>query len=139
VLTKDSSSGRLDFRSDVLPLVDGEVAIGTFGATTRAQYLMLVHSSDPEKLLRLFAASDQVPDPSDRIQGALYYENVHGAVVAASSSGWVVSGPSRSVVEQALASALGRRTASARATDTCRWSTACRRIGLASCSWTHSH
>jgi hypothetical protein len=99
--TTPTGTSNLDYEKDVVPLLDGEIAIGAFGSTTQPSYLLMMHSSDPEKLLRTLATSDKAPEPRDRYKGALYYLTSDNRMAAA-SKGWIVSSATRSVVEQAL-------------------------------------
>ena len=99
--TTPTRTSNLDYQKDVVPLLDGEIAIGAFGATTQPDFLLMMHSSDPEKLLHVLAASDNAPEPRDRYKGALYYIDSNNRMAAA-SKGWIVTSANRSTVEQAL-------------------------------------
>jgi hypothetical protein len=99
--TSAPTGSNVDYEKELLPLLDGEIAVGTFGSTTQPDGVAMLHSSDPDNLLRVLAASDKSPEPRERYHGALYYLTATNGMAAA-SKGWVVSGSSRSIVEQAL-------------------------------------
>jgi hypothetical protein len=94
-------SSTVDYQKEIQPLLDGEIAVGAFGSTTQPDAVYMLHSSDPEKLLRLLAISDKAPEPRDRYKDALLYVTAGGRAAAA-SKGWVVGATSRTVMEQAL-------------------------------------
>jgi hypothetical protein len=101
-LETTSSGSSVDYEREVLPLIDGEIALGVMGPTTTPEWLAMVHSNDPDKLLRVLAASEKAPEPRDRYKDALYFERGQVMTASSQSKGWVVSGLSRSLVEQTL-------------------------------------
>jgi Protein of unknown function (DUF3352) len=100
--SKAPAASNVDFEKEMLPLLDGEVAVGTFGSTTKPDALVMLHSSDPQKLLRLLAVADKLPEPRDYYGSALYYAHPTSGAMTAAINGWIVIGSSRSVAEQAI-------------------------------------
>jgi len=94
-------SSTVDYQKEIQPLLDGEIAVGAFGSTTQPDAVYMLHSNDPEKLLRLLAVADKAPEPRDRYKDALLYVTAAGRAAAA-SKGWVVGATSRTIMEQAL-------------------------------------
>src|SRR3569833_4555105 len=81
------SSPRLDLAKDVLPLIDGEIALAAYSTNGSSYFspttLLLIHSSDPVKLLNVMNAASTPPlQASTASRGATIMAN-RGAAVAA--------------------------------------------------------
>jgi hypothetical protein len=101
IQTSAPTGSNVDYEKELLPLLDGEIAVGVFGPTTKPDAIVIMHSNDPEKLLHVLAASDKAPEPRERYNGALYYQTGTNGMAAA-NKGWVVAGSSRTLVEQTI-------------------------------------
>lgn len=103
---------RIDFDREILPLVDGEVAVALFGplADTTPSFIWLARSNDPQKLLRTLTTYLRQPEATRGYKGAFVsvggttrsggVENAYN--VAAAHKEWVLFGSSRAAVEQAI-------------------------------------
>lgn len=106
MLALQSSATRTDvnWEEEVVPLLEGEIAIGVYGPTSDPQGLLFIRSNDPEGLLRLLAVASEEPEPRDRYKDGLYYVTLSGGreiQIIASPKGWIVGGTSRTATEQA--------------------------------------
>lgn len=87
--------------SDVLTLIDGEIAVALFGAVSPSSemphYALLAHSSDPDRLVRMLESDTQVrvtatstlPAPRKDAHGANLYTSPLGGGLA-TFRGWLI-------------------------------------------------
>ena len=93
-------------QDDLYKLVDGEVALGVSGSAANgsAQYVMFMHSSSPDALLRRVMSIGGTPSQTTQYRGipvwdyGSQYNSPYGAV----SGAWVVLGYPRRGLEQSL-------------------------------------
>lgn len=121
-LSRNAGESRVDFANDVLPLLDGEVAIaasGSIGASTIPQIVLLAHASDPDQLVRVLEAGQggtSAPTPTKDAHGANVYA-VPGAS-AATFKGWLVLVSSASGLNDTLDRIAGGATSAGLGDDT---------------------
>ena len=104
-LQSSASASNVDVQKDIVPLLDGEITFGVGGPVTTPTGVLFVHTSDPEKLLKLLASSAKLPEPKDRYKDGLRYtqrSNGQLAEAIASPKGWVVVGSTTTIAEQAF-------------------------------------
>jgi hypothetical protein len=81
------SGGTVNFEKDVLPLLDGEVAVALSGTPEDMQGVLLIHTTNVEAVLRLMA-DETAPKFTRDARGATRYAN--GRSEAAGYKNWVV-------------------------------------------------
>jgi len=96
-------SGRtVDFEQDVLPHLDGEVAIGLSGPVSpQAHYTFLVHTNDARALLGLLVDHED-PALSADARGVIRYAPLDGKWVAAGYKDWIIYTDSPGSLDQTL-------------------------------------
>ena len=95
------SGGTVDFERDVLPHLDGEVAIGLSGsASAQAHYTLLVHTNDARALLGLLV--DDNPSLSTDARGVIRYAPRDKKWLAAGYKGWLIYTDSPGSLDQTL-------------------------------------
>lgn len=100
-LQSGSTPSPVDWEKEVLPLLDGEMAVGLYGSPSSPEAVAFLHTSDPERLLRVLAAAERKPEPRERYRDGLYYETgANRTIVIASPKGWIVTGTSRGAAER---------------------------------------
>lgn len=93
--------------TDVLGLLDGEVAVGAFGSFGSSaqipQVVAVAHSSDPDGLINLITKTEGItlPPPTKNAQGASVYV-LPGNATVATFHGWLVVASSSNVMELTL-------------------------------------
>ena len=80
------SGGSVNFEKDVLPLLDGEVAVAVSGTPEEVQGVLLIHTNNPEAVLRLLA-DDAAPKFTKDARGAI--RSTNGLSQAAGYKNWV--------------------------------------------------
>jgi hypothetical protein len=93
------SGGTVDFEKDVLPLLDGEVAVFLTGKPEQLQGVLLIHTNNPESVLRLLA-EEAAPKFTRDARGAIRYTN--GLSQAAGYKNWVTFAQDDATVTQTL-------------------------------------
>jgi hypothetical protein len=106
--------------SDVLTLLDGEVAIAAFGSMSAPSsdtphYLLLAHSSDPDRLIRLLLSDSEVrgtqtlPPPRKDAHGANVYTSALSRGLA-TFRGWLILADSQRDLNDTLDRISGTST-----------------------------
>jgi hypothetical protein len=103
--------------TDALALLDGEIAVGAFGAPNASRMpqsvVVLAHSSDPDRLLSMLAASQDVRlSPRKGPHGANVYA-IPGDPELATLQNWIVLGSTQDALDATLDRISGAPTAGA--------------------------
>lgn len=95
-------SGRfIDLEKDVLPRLDGEVAVAASGPINAPLYLVLVHTNDIEGTLRLFAREAQ-PRFTKDARGVTHYASSEADTFVAGYKNWIVYASTAELRDQTL-------------------------------------
>jgi hypothetical protein len=95
-------SGRLvDFEQDILPFLDGEIAVAVSGPIDEPQFVLLVQTNDVDGLMRLLADTSQ-PRLVRDARGATRYDGLSGSPDVVGYKNWIVYSESSDLRDQTL-------------------------------------
>jgi len=103
-LQKSADTAGVDARTEVVPLLTGEVAVAVSGTVQAPSGVGLLETSEPEKLLRVLAKSAKASEPADRYRDGPSFEAGTArspTYYIASPRGWVILSTARADAERA--------------------------------------
>jgi hypothetical protein len=95
------SGRRIDFERDLLPHLDGELAIGLSGPVTSQYYTFLAHTNDARAILGLLVHDDD-PELTPDARGVIRYAPLDGKSVAAGYKNWIIYTDNSDSLDQTL-------------------------------------
>jgi hypothetical protein len=109
-----AGTGDTSVATDALGLLDGEIAVGAFGAPNVSRVpqsvVLLAHSSDPDRLVSMLASAQRLRvSPRKDAHGANVYA-IPGEVELATLQNWIVLGSTQDVLDATLDRISGVRT-----------------------------
>lgn len=110
-MVSPADDGNTSVISDVLGMLDGEVAVGAFGplssSTSLPQFALVAHASNPDQAIGMIASAEglRTSAPRKDAHGANVYA-VRGQFGVATLQGWIVLASSQTVLNGILDSTL---------------------------------